>query len=162
MLLTRIRRVRAALLICAALLAEPGALDAQTSVAPGTRVRILAPSLADTLIAGTVIEIDSASMLLAPWGPGGVRTVTLRDIDRLEVRGPASMTASVLRWMVAGAVAGYAVCHAASGSPHANCPRAGGAAAGGTMGVMLGLAIGSRSRGAGRWRPVPVPGRAGP
>lgn len=164
MLLARIPQVRVALLACAALLATPGALDAQTSVGPDTPVRNLATSAASSLITGTVIELNPTSLVLAPRVEGGARTGTPRE-DRLEVRGAAaSMTASVLRWVVAGAVVGYAVCHVASGSPHANCPRAAGAAAGATVGLVVGLGLefsGSFRRAA-RWRPVPVLARAGP
>lgn len=164
MLLARIPRLRAVLLACAALLAAPCAVDAQTPVRPGAYVRILAPSVSDSLLTGTVVEIDSASLLLAPPAQGGSRAVTLRDIERLEVRGPGAPRTSTgaLVGMVVGAVAGYAVCHVASGSPHANCQKAPGAAYGAVAGLVLGVEIGRTLHGPERWRPVPVPGRAGP
>lgn len=65
MLLARILRLRSAVMACA-LVAAPCAVDAQTPVRSGSVVRILAPSVADSLLTGTVLEIDSASLVLAP------------------------------------------------------------------------------------------------
>jgi hypothetical protein len=157
---TRFPRLIPALLACAALLAAPSAGDAQTPVVrPGADVRIMAPSAADTLLSGTVVAIDSASLLLAPPRPGASRTVALRDIERLEVWGPGRSRrfTGMLLGTVAGAVAGYAVCHVASGSPHANCQKGPGAAFGAGVGLVLGGEIGSLFREPGRWVPAAVP-----
>lgn len=155
----RLRRLAAAGLACAALLAAPAALGGQPAVRPGAYVRILAPSLADSVLTGTIVEIDSASLLLAPPASVGSRSVAFRDIERLEVRRPgAPRTATgALVGAVAGVVVGYAVCHVAGGSPHANCPKAEGAAVGGVVGLLLGSEIGRVLREPKRWLPVPVP-----
>ena len=158
--LIRLRRFAAASLACAALLAVPAASSAQRTVHPGSFVRILSPSAADSLLTGTVVEIDSASLLLAPSASARPRTVALRDIERLEVRGPGprrTLTGALVGTVV-GAVAGYAVCHAASGSPHANCPRAQASVLAGTVGMALGALLGSEFRGRDRWRPAIAPG----
>lgn len=159
MLPAHVFRLRSALLACAALLAAPCAADAQTPVRPGSVVRILAPSLADSVLTGTITRIDSASLLLAPPALAGSRSVAFRDIERLEVRRPgAPRTATgALVGAVAGVVVGYAVCHVAGASPHANCPKAEGAAAGGVVGLLLGMEVGRVLRGPKRWLPVPVP-----
>ncbi|MBW3570070.1 MAG: hypothetical protein KY467_03080 [Gemmatimonadetes bacterium] len=157
--LTRLRRLTAAGLACAALLAAPTALAAQTTVRPGAYVRILAPSLADSLLAGMVLVIDSASLLLSPSTSGGSRTVALRDIERLEVRGPgAPRTLTGALWgLAAGAVAGYAICHVASASPHRNCPWLKGTFTGGVVGLVLGAEVGMRVPGPYRWHAAVAP-----
>lgn len=158
MLHTHILRLRAVLLACATLLAAPCALEAQRPVGPGAHVRIMAPSATDTLITGTVVEIDSASVRLSPPAPAASLTVAIRDIERVEVWGPGgpmTLTGALLG-TAAGAVMGYGVCHAASGSPHANCPRATGSLVGGAMGLVLGSLLGSAIRGRDRWHPAVV------
>lgn len=158
MSLMRIPRLRSILLACAALVAAPCAVDAQTTVRPGAYVRILAPSVVDSLLTGTVTKIDSASLLLSPPASAGSLTVALRDIERLEVRGAGAPRTSTgaLVGMVVGAVAGYTVCHVASGT-HTNCQKAPGAAAGATVGLLLGMEFGMTLRGPERWQTVPVP-----
>jgi hypothetical protein len=158
LLSVRVSRRAALILACAAAFV-PAAVRAQTPVRPGSVLRILAPSVADSLLTGTVIKIDSASLLLSPPASAASLTVALRDIERLEVRGPGAPRTSTgaLVGAVAGAVAGYAVCHMASGSPHANCQKAPGAAAGATVGLLLGMEIGMTLRGPARWQTVPVP-----
>lgn len=161
MLLARVPYLRAIVLACATLLAAPRALEAQRPVGLGAYVRIMAPSAADTLITGTVVEIDSASLRLAPPAPTPSRTVAIRDIERLEVWGPGgrmTLTGALLG-TAAGALVGYGICHAASGSPHANCPKHEASLVGGTMGLALGALLGSAINGRDRWHPAVAPRR---
>lgn len=150
------------ILACAAAFG-PAAVRAQATVQPGAYVRVLAPSAADSLLAGTVIEIDSASLLLAPPAAAGSRTVALRDIERLEVRrrGARKTFVGGLLGAVGGAAAGYTIAHAvASRSECEYACGAGEAAAAivvGAGGGVLGAVIGSRHRGPDAWAPVPVP-----
>jgi hypothetical protein len=157
MLPARIFRLRSVLMACAAL-AAPCALGGQPLVRPGVYVRILAPSVADSLLTGMVLEIDSASLLLAPASTRS-RTVALRDIERVEVRGPGAprTLTGTLVGTVAGTVVGYQVCRIASGLPHANCPELRGAVTGGVMGLVLGTLLGSAIRGPDRWHPAVAP-----
>lgn len=159
MLLAHTLRLRAVVLACAALLAAPSAVDAQRTVVPGAYVRILAPSVTDSLLTGTVIEIDSASLLLASASPARSLNVAVGNIERLEVRGPGAprTLTGALIGTLAGAVAGYAVCHVASGSPHANCPTTVASYVGGTLGLVLGGIIGGHYRGPARWHPASAP-----
>jgi uncharacterized protein YcfJ len=156
--LTRLRRLAAATLACAALLLTvPSALSAQTPVQPGTRVRILAPSTADTLIIGTVTAIDSAALLLsADVDTAGVH-VPLAHIRRLEVaQAPRDRRRQAgLAGLVLGAVAGYGVmASGCSRGPECDEMRAVGVVGGAAVGMLLGSLFG---RGGGdRWRPVPA------
>ena len=160
--LTCLRRLAAASLACAALLAVPPA-SAQTPVQPGTRVRILAPSTADTLIIGTVTAVDSAALLLsADVDTAGVH-VPLAHIRRLEVaQAPHDRRRQDgLVGLVLGAVAGYALmASGCSRGPECDDMRAVGVVGGAAVGMLLGNLFG---RGGGdRWRTVPVFSRGGP
>lgn len=150
---------RAVLLVCAALLALPSASPGQqTPVQPGTRVRLLAPSTADSLVTGTVVAIDSASLLLAVgFDTAGVH-VPLAAIRQLEVEADPRDTAQRggLWGMLAGAGAAYLVLSPCS-SPTDGCGsyRALGTAAGAVAGMLVGRRIGGATA-RGRWRFVPV------
>ncbi|HEV3052231.1 MAG TPA: hypothetical protein VGX50_18115 [Longimicrobium sp.] len=155
--LTRLRRLAAASLACAAFLAVPPALSQQAPVQPGTRVRILAPSTADTLIIGTVTAIDSAALLLsADVDTAGVH-VPLAHIRRLEVaHAPHDRRRQAgLVGLVLGAVAGYALmASGCSRDPECDDMRAVGVVGGAAVGMLLGNLFG---RGGGdRWRTVPT------
>ena len=160
---TRLRRLAAASLACAALLAVPPALWAQTPVQPGTRVRILAPPTADTLITGTVTAIDSAALLLAAeFDTAGVH-VPLAHIRRLEVAAdPRHGRRQAGLWgLLLGGAAGYALM-ASECSRGAGCEnvRAAGVVGGAAVGMLVGDLFG---RGGGdRWRTVPVFSDGGP
>lgn len=159
----RLPRLIPAILACAALLAAPCAADAQTPVGPGTRVRILAPSAADTLITGTVVAIDSASLLLAAgFDTAGVH-VPLAHIRRLEVaRDPAYGRRQAGLWgLLLGGAAGYALMYSQC-SEGWGCDRYQGAGivGGAAVGMLLGGLFG-RGSGGDSWRTVPVP-RHGP
>lgn len=161
--LIRLAPFAAAGLACAALLAMPAALDGQTPVQPGARVRILAPSTADTLITGTVTAIDSAALLLAvDIDTAGVH-VPLSHIRRLEVaQDPRDRSRQAGLWgLLLGAAAGYALLGAdCSGVPDCDDGRAVGVVGGAAVGMLLGNLLG---RGGGdRWRTVPVPSARGP
>lgn len=156
-----IRRV-SLILACAAAFA-PAALPAQAAVRPGAFVRILAPSAADSLLTGTVVEIASASLLLAPPASGGSRTVALRDIERLEVRrqgGRRTLTGALVG-TATGAVAGYAAWHLYARQRHCGqvCDdaEAPASAAAGVLGLLLGALIGSQLREPDRWLPGYTP-----
>jgi hypothetical protein len=153
----RRRRLAAAGLACAALLAAPCAADAQTPVVPGARVRILAPAAADTLITGTVVAIDSASLLLAAdFDTAGVH-VPLAHIRRLEVaRDPAYARRQAGLWgLLLGGAAGYALGYSYC-SEGWGCDRYHGAGVvgGAAVGMLLGNLFGGR--GGESWRRVPV------
>src|SRR5687767_10279582 len=101
---------RAALILACLATLAPIAGQAQEVVGPGARVRILAPSTADTLITGTVVAIDSAALLLAPGGFNTVH-VPLAHIRRLEVaQDPEHRRRQAGLWgLVLGGAAGYAL-----------------------------------------------------
>jgi hypothetical protein len=159
---SRLFRRPSLLLACAAAFA-PVAVHAQGGVQPGAYVRVLAPSAADSLLAGTVIEIDSASLLMAPPASEGSRTVALRDIERLEVRrqGARKTFVGALLGTISGAAVGYTIAHAiASRSECEYACGAGEAAAAIVVGVgggVTGAIIGSRHRGPDTWISVPIP-----
>ncbi|HEU4882767.1 MAG TPA: hypothetical protein VFT45_10990 [Longimicrobium sp.] len=158
----RIRRLRATLLGCAMLLAAPCAADAQAAVEPGTRVRILAPSAADTLITGTLVAIDSGSLLLAAeFDTAGVH-VPLSAIRRLEVSaGPRWAGAGGLLGLLVGGAAGYVLFSGCGYAEACTDTRTIGTAGGAVAGMLLGNVIG-RNAGRNSWRTVPVPSHAGP
>jgi|GEM_PF-4732418 len=162
---TRILRHLPLIIACLAVLA-PAALDAQPTVRPGARVRLLVPS-ADTLMYGTVVALDSASLLLAPTPDSESLRVPLAALERLEVsrgRKPSTLLGAAVGAVVgAGAGLGAALlltdpedCEFVCGAV-----QVGSAVIGGTLGVGWGAVIGLQTpRGPERWRPVPVPGRA--
>jgi hypothetical protein len=154
---------RAALILACAAAFSPTALRAQAAVRPGVYVRILAPSATDSLLTGTVLEMDSASLLLAPPAASGARAVRLREIERLEVRrrGGRKTFTGALVGTVVGAAAGFTLaqvlirdddCEYVCGAAEAGI-----AIAGGTGGMIVGAMIGGRRRWPDRWDPVPVP-----
>lgn len=134
----------------------PTALYAQLDVRTGADVRVLAPSMADSLLRGRVVAIDSASLLLAPTSAGSLN-VPLARVERLEVfrPGPRKTLTGALVGTLLGAAAGYGIGHAAIRD--SNCDyicgavEAGSAILGGGVGLFTGALIGGRSRGEGRW-----------
>lgn len=154
---TSLFRLRTTLVIFAALLAAPCAGDAQTPVQPGARVRILAPFTADTLITGTVVAIDSVSLLLAAdFDRAGVH-VPLAHIRRLEVAQDREhrRRQAGLWGLLLGGAAGYALGSTrCSDGWGCNDYRTAGIVGGAAVGMLLGNLFG---RGSGdRWRTVPV------
>lgn len=152
----RFLRLRTIFALFAALLAAPCAADAQTLVQPGTRVRILAPPTADTLIIGTITAIDSAALLLAAdFDTAGVH-VPLAHIRRLEVaQDPRHGRRQAGLWgLFLGGAAGYALLALdCSQGPGCKDIRAAGVVGGAAVGMLLGTVFG---RGGGdRWRAVP-------
>lgn len=162
-MLLRLPRLRLAGLVCAALLALPGPVHAQRAAEPGDRVRILAPSAADSLLAGTIVAFDSAVLLLAPPSSSGSRAVPLRAIERIEVhqRGRRKTLTGALLGGMAGAVAGYLLADALvdeSGCEYVcGLPDVAGGLAGGIGGSVIGGRIGSRRRGRDRWIEAEIP-----
>lgn len=163
LLLARFHRPFSLLLAGLALLA-PAAMRAQ-AVEPGAYVRILAPSAADSLITGTVLEMDSVSLLLAPQVSAGSRAVRLEGIERLEIRhrGRRRTFNGGAIGVLAGAVVGYGLTewHVRSTDCEYVCGAAvaGGSIAGGLGGLIAGAVIGSRYRDRDRWEAVEVPRR---
>lgn len=152
---------RATLILAAAGALLPAAVRAQ-AVQPGAHVRILAPSAADSLITGTVLEIDSSSLLLAPAPSASSRAVPLSAIERLEVRRRGrrrTFNGGAIGFLV-GAAAGYGLTR--SYVRNSNCDyicgaaEAGGSIAGAIAGIGVGAIIGSRYRDPDRWEPVHV------
>lgn len=163
MLLDRLPRGRAAALAFAVLTALPASLRAQPAAEPGDRVRILAPSAADSLLTGTIVAFDSAALLLAPPSALGSRAVPLRAIERIEVyrRGRRRTLAGALLGGMAGAVAGYTLADALvdeSGCEYVcGLPDVAGGLAGGIGGSVIGGRIGSRHRAPDRWIEAEIP-----
>jgi hypothetical protein len=140
-----------------AVLAVPPGLSSQ-AVQPGTRVRILAPSTADSLIIGTVTAIDSDALLLSVrFDTAGVH-VPLAHIRRLEVaQDPGHRSRQAGLWgLLAGAAAGFVLLGAdcSTGDPYCDETRAVGVVGGAAVGMLLGGLFGRR--GGDRWRVVPV------
>ena len=162
-MLSRLSRIRLAALACAALFATPAAAHAQPAAEPGDRVRILAPSAANSLLTGTIVAFDSAALLLAPPSSSGSRAVPLRAIERIEVhrRGRRRTLAGALLGGIAGAVAGYVLADAIvdeSGCEYVcGLPDVAGGLAGGMGGSLIGGRIGSRHRGPDRWIEAEIP-----
>ncbi|HEX6371761.1 MAG TPA: hypothetical protein VF006_22760 [Longimicrobium sp.] len=155
---------RLSLIIACAVPVAPALLRAQAEVRPGSQVRVLAPSAADSLIVARVVAIDSAGLLLAPPAPSAARTVRLEQIERIEVlrRGGRKTLAGALIGTVAGAAAGYFITTAyVSNSCDYICgaAEAGGAILGGMAGMVAGAKFGSGFRAADRWEPAAVPRR---
>jgi hypothetical protein len=152
--------LRSLLLVCLAAFA-PAALHAQVDVRAGAQVRVLAPSAADSLLRGRVVSIDSASLLLAPNAAGSVN-LPLSRIERLERfrPGPRRTLTGALVGTVLGAAAGYGIAHVSVRNSECDylcgAAEAGSAILGGTVGLVTGAIIGSRSRGDGRWETVPI------
>lgn len=162
-----VRALRRAAVILAMGALIPSAVRAQ--IQPGAHVRILAPSAADSLITGTVLEIGSSSLLLAPAASAPSRAVPLSAIERLEVRRrgrPRTFNGGAIGFLL-GAGAGYVLTHAYV--RNSDCEyicgavQAGGSIAGAIGGMGVGSIIGSRYRDPDRWEPVHVPaGRTQP
>lgn len=149
------------ILACLAAFA-PALLQAQGPVRPGERVRVLAPSTADSLIVGRVVALDSTSLLLAPAPSGGSLRLPVAGIQQLEVsrgRGRSTLQGALLGTGI-GAAASYAVVHASVRESSCDylcgAAEAGGAILGGTAGLVVGALIGNRSRGPERWQRVPL------
>lgn len=164
MLIARFLQFRTILLACAALVTGPCGVDAQTPVQPGARVRILAPSTADTLMTGTVAAIDSAWLLLSPRFDAPEVRVPLSAIRQLEVGTRRRGDGRTLG--IVGAVIGAAIVWSAIDSgPCEGCGlvpvRPLGALAGAGAGYLAGFVIGGAAAPE-EWNRVPVPGRRQP
>lgn len=139
----------------------PAALRAQDEVQPGTRVRIL-PTGGDTRIWGTVVTLDSASLLIAPKPEAEFVRIPFATVERLEVSrgGRPSTTAGGVIGAVVGAGAGLGAALLLAGDCEYVCGAAqvGSAVIGGAVGLVVGVLMGSSTpHGPERWRTVPVP-----
>lgn len=149
------------ILIVAAL--APAALAAQT-LQPGARVRVLAPSAADTLLTGTVVALDSASLLVAPAVDAEAVPIPLAGVERMEVsrgRAPSTLAGAVVGTAL-GALVGYGLATLATDPEDCEfvcgAVEAVSAATGGTLGLVMGALVGAGTpHGPERWHPVPVP-----
>lgn len=143
----------------------PAALRAQIDVRAGANVRVLAPSVADSLLRGRLMAIDSASLLPAPTSAGSLN-VPMARVEWPEVfrPGPRKTLTGALVGTLLGAAAGYGIAHAALVNTSCDyicgAAEAGSAILGGTVGLVTGGMVGSRSRGEGRWVEVPVDSRS--
>lgn len=155
------RLLRRLPLIVACLAAvAPHALRAQAEVRPGTRVRVLT-STADTRIKGTVVTLDSASLLIAPAPDAELVRIRLRDVEHLEVSrgGKPSTLAGAAIGAVAGAGTGLGAalllgkdCGFVCGAVQVSSTVVGGA-----LGLVWGALFGSSTpHGPERWRTVPL------
>jgi hypothetical protein len=163
MLLRPSRLFRRPSLILACVFAfGPTALRAQAEVEPGARIRLLTSS-ADTLMYGTLVTLDSASLLLAPKPDAEAVRVPLAGLERLEVsrgRARSTLTGAAVGAVI-GALGGYYAaktfvqpedCEFVCGAV-----QAWSAGAGGVLGLIMGGGIGSDTEhGPERWRPVPL------
>lgn len=133
------------------LFATPLAAQTEPRIPPGTRVRITAPELPESLFVGQVVSIDSERLELE-----GIDTragVELNDLTRLEISGGLGNRAGI--GAIAGAVAGVAVV-AAWDDPEADAQfldtRGLIVPAGALFGAVVGLMIRYES-----WEEVPLP-----
>lgn len=163
MLLLDSRLVRRPSLILACVCAfAPAAARAQADVEPGARVRVLT-STADTMLYGTVVTLDSASLLLAPRPDVESVRVPLAGVERLEVSrgGKPSTLQGAAVGAVVGAGAGLGIgllatqddCDFVCGAV-----QVGSSVIGGVLGLVFGALTGSEiPHGPERWQPVRVP-----
>ena len=163
MLLLASRLIRRASLIlaCAAALA-PAAVRAQEEVEPGARIRVLTSS-ADTLMYGTLVTLDSASLLLAPAPDAEFLRIPFAGMERLEVSrgGKPSTLQGAAVGAVVGAGAGLGIgLLATQGDCEFVCGavQVGSSVIGGVLGLVAGAFTGADiPHGPERWQPVRVP-----
>ena len=157
------RILRPALLALAMLLAVSPAARAQGALAPGMRVRVLAPALEPQWIAGTVLAADSGAVRLRVPGAGAAVVVPMRGVQRVQLsrgRGRATGEGSIAGATL-GALAGYLL--ATAGGADVGCVNRCGGAGGGAflmgagVGAVFGALLGRQVRsGPERWRDLPV------
>lgn len=126
----------------------PAALRAQGEVQPGTRVRIL-PTVDDGLIRGTMVTLDSASLLIAPRPAAEFVRIPFATVERLEVSrgGRASTTAGGVIGALVGAGVGLGAALLWTRDCEYVCGAAqvGSAVIGGAVGLVVGVLLGSSS-----------------
>ena len=156
------RAVAAAALIAFA----PVALLAQARepLEPGTRVRIEARALADTLLIGNLAFLDRDTLALAPPGKGAsMIRIPTSAIERIEVsRGRVSTVAiGAFLGIAVGASAGYALASRDTSCGYVcGAGQAIGGIGGAALGLLLGAGIGSEIKsGPERWTEYPLPTR---
>ncbi|SRR6266566_692982 len=151
--------MRGNLLFCTLLLLRGPGLAAQgDSVAPGDRVRLVAPPVSQERLIGTVLSRRADTLVLHVPDAAAQVAVPLAAIERLEVsRGRHGHA-------FAGFAVGFLVGAAAEGVAYANCqgllcPHRDGAGLAVTTGLLLGLpglVIGALIRSE-DWERVPLP-----
>lgn len=158
----RLQALAASLAFLAAPLAgqatAPLAAPADGLLAPGTRVRATAAAPGGARMAGTVLRVDSAGMVLDPDGPAPRAEIAWGDVGRLDVSAGRDSFRNALLGMGAGAVAGGVVYRLRADRRTANDEwndvgaLLRGAPAGALAGFLIGAAIPSE-----RWRRVDGP-----
>jgi hypothetical protein len=126
----------------------PAALRAQADVQPGTRVHIL-PTVGDSLIGGTVVTLNSVSLLIAPRPDAEFARVPVATMERLEASrgGRVSTTAGGVIGAVVGAGAGLGAALLLTQDCEYVCgaTQVGSAVIGGAVGLVVGVLLSSSS-----------------
>jgi hypothetical protein len=161
LLITRLLLRRLPLILACVCAFTPAAARAQAQVEPGARIRVLT-STADTMMYGTLVTLDSASLLLAPRPDAEAVRVPLAGVERLEVSrgGKPSTLQGAAVGAVVGAGAGLGIgLLATQGDCDFVCGavQVGSSVIGGVIGLIMGALTGSEiPHGPERWQPVRV------
>ncbi|HEV3052230.1 MAG TPA: hypothetical protein VGX50_18110 [Longimicrobium sp.] len=156
--------IRPALLLILLLVGFPGATRAQV-VAEGARVRVLASSIHNDWILGTVASADSAALRLRVPPAGATLVVPMEELQRVQAsrgRGRATLEGAITGGTLGALIGFFAVQPGEGGSCARGCGGAsgGGFVIGAGIGTVAGALLGSRIRtGPERWREVPLPPR---
>jgi hypothetical protein len=158
-------------MLCAIALATPLAVTAQAvnsswPLASGSRVRILSPVLGDKKEQGTVVSVNSESILFRPKSAEASQSLGVNAITQLDVaRGTHSSKLKGATWGFAIAGVAAAAIAAATWKEPKDCfmcmdfGRSGDAAFagafGGIVGGVVGLLVGARQTET--WVPVEIP-----
>lgn len=155
--------IRPALLALLLVLWMPAVSRAQT-LPEGLRVRVLAPSLSNGWVAGTVEAADSVVLRVRVPPAGSTWVVPMESLERLQAsggRGRATLEGAIAGGTLAALVGYFAVQVEADTGCSSGCSgNGGGLLVGAAAGTLLGAAIGSQIRtGPESWREVPLPPR---
>ncbi len=122
-------------------------------LAPGMRVRILAPATADQALVGTIAALDDRNIRLEVQGRGEALTVPRERITRLELSaGPRSRVPGALIGAAVGGAAGALA--GSQSSSYRDASQAGGA----LVGVLIGALVGAAIPPGEHWKEVPASG----
>lgn len=154
--------IRPVLLAFLLVLLMPAAPRAQT-LPEGLRVRVLAPSLSNGWVAGTVERADSTVLRVRIPPAGGAWVVPMESLQRLQAsrgRGAATLQGAIAGGTLAALVGFFAVQVEGDTGCASGCGggSGGGFLVGAGAGALLGAFIGSRiPTGPERWREVRLP-----